>query len=179
MCLARVTNTVDVGKGPTLDDDDDETGYCGGGNLSGEHDSGWDLHIVTEFQVAGEVTGLFGHDSAINFEDHDSNRPSGNHVASNELGKDVESQLLVGDRLQDAEGEDEDQGEGDSENVGPEGHLRVVNLDCNGSKDEGNDENNDEPPVRNVWVASHEAGMNVLLVLDRGAEPLHDITSVP
>ena len=129
--------------------------------------------------MAREVKGLFGHDGAIDLEDHDGNGSSGNHVAGNELGEDVESQQLVGDRKQDAEGKDEDQCEDDGEDVSPEWHLRVVNLDGNGSKDEGDDENNSKPPMRDVWVASHQAGVNILLVLDRGAEPLHDVTPVP
>ena len=93
-----MANTVDVGESPTLDDDDDEAGDRGGSNLSEEHDSGWDLHIVTKLHVAREVKGLFRHDSAIDLEYHDGDGPSGNHVASDELGEDIKSQLLVGYR---------------------------------------------------------------------------------
>ena len=134
---------------------------------------------MTKFQVARKVEGLSGHDIAINLEDHNGDGSSGKDIAGNELGGDVESHLLVGDCKEDAEGEDEDQGQSGAEEVSPEWHIRVVNHNCNRSKDEGNDENGTEPPVGNVTVARHEARVNIPLVLGAGAELLHNITSVP
>ena len=121
---------------------------------------------MAEFQVTGEVECLFCHDCAIHLENHDSNGPFGDHVSGNQLGEDVEGQLLVCDRKEDAEGEDEGQCKDDGEDIGPEWHIRVVNLDSNGSKDEGEGKKGGEPPMRNVSVTSHQAGVDVLLVLD-------------
>jgi len=168
-----------MGESPALNANNNEAGDDGGDGLSHEHDSGRDLHIVAKFQVAREVEGLSRDDGAINLEDHNGNGPSGNDVTGNELGEDVESQLLVGNREEGAEGEDKDQGEDNGEDVGPEWHLRVVNRDGNRSEDEGNDENGTEPPMGNVGVAGHEAGVNILLILEAGAELPHDVTSVP
>ena len=134
---------------------------------------------MTKFHVAREVEGLFRHNCAINLEDHNSNGSSRDDVSSNELGEDVESQLLVGNREEDAEGEDKDEGKQDGEDISPEWHTRVVNRNGNRSEDERNDENDTEPPVGNVEVARHEAGVNILLILDAGAELPHNITSVP
>ena len=177
--LTGLANILNVVERPTLNDDNDETGDDGGGVLSDEHDSGRDLHVMTKFQVAGEIEGLFRHDGAINLEDHNSNGLPGGGVTGNELGEDVENQLLVGDRKEDAEGEDEDQGKDDAEYVSPEWHSRVVHLNGNPSEDEGDDENDGKPPVGNGAVASHETGVNILLVFYAGAELPHDIASVP
>ena len=111
--------------------DNDEAGDRGSSGLSEEHDPRGDLHIVTKFQVTGEVEGLFRHYGSIHLEDHNGDRFSGNDVTGNELGEDVESQLLVGNREEDAEGEDKDQGKGDGKDVSPEWHLRIVHLDGN------------------------------------------------
>jgi len=162
-----------------LNGDDDEAGDRGGSSLSEEHDPRRDLHIVAKFQVTGEVEGLFRHDGSKHLEDHDGDRFFWNDVAGNELGEDVESQLLVGNRKEDAEGEDEDQGKGDGKDVSPERHPRVVHLDGNRPEDEGDDESDSEPPVGNVAVARHEASVNILLIFDVCAELLHDVTSVP
>jgi len=164
-----------------LNADNDEAGDRGGGGLSEEHDPRRDLHIVTnlKFRVTGEVEGLFRHYGSIHLEDHNGDGFSGNDVTGNELGEDVESQLLVGNREEHAEGEDKDQGKGGGKDVSPEWHLRIVHLDGNRSEDEGNDESDSEPPVGNVAVARHEASVNILLVFDVGAELLHDVMSVP
>ena len=177
--LARLANIFDVVESPALDEDDNKAGDRGGGGLSEEHDSGRDLHIMTKFQVTREVEGLFRHDHAINLENHDGNGPSGNDIAGDEFRKDVESHLLVGNRKENAKGEGEDQRKDDSEDVSPERHIRVVNLDGNGSEDESSDKKGAEPPVGNIAVARHETGVNVLLVLDAGAKLPLDVTPVP
>ena len=177
--LAGLADTFDTAESPALNTDNYKAGDRGGSGLSEEHDPRRDLHVVTKFQVTGEVEGLFRHDGSVDLEDHNSDRLSGNDVTGNELGEDVESQLLVGNRKEDAEGEDEDQGEDDGEDESPERHLRIVHLDGNRSEDEGNGENDGEPPVGDIAVAGHEAGVNILLVFDLCAELLHNVTSVP
>ena len=176
---AGLADILDIVESPTLNADDNDAGDRGGSGLSEEHDSRRDLHIVTKFQVTGEVEGLFRHDSSIHLEDHNGDGFSGNDVAGNELGEDVESQLLVGNCEEDTEGEDKDQGKSDGKDVSPEWHLRIVHLDGDRPEDEGNDESGSEPPVGNVAVARHEAGVNILLVFDVCAELLHDVTSIP
>ena len=162
-----------------MNEDNDEAGEGGSGDLREEHDSGRDLHIMAKFQVAREVEGLFRHDHAINLEDHHGNGFSGNDVAGDELGEDVESHLLVCNREEDAEWEDKDEGKDDGEDVSPEWHVRVVNRNGNRAKDEGNGEKGTKPPVGDVEVARHETGVDILLILDAGAELPHDVTSVP
>lgn len=168
-----------MGERPALYADDNEARDRSCDHLSDEHDSGRDLHIVAKFQVAGEVDGLFGHDGAVNLEDHNSNGPSGNDVAGNELGEDAERHLLVGDCKEGTHRENEDHGEDQGEDVSPKWHLRVVNLNGDRSKDEGDDKNDSEPPVGNVAVARHKARVNVFFVLDTGAELPDNVTPVP
>ena len=177
--LPGSANILNVCEDPALNADSDKARDCGGDDLSEEHDSGWDLHVMTKFQVSREVEGLFRHDGAVNLEDHNGDGLPGNDVAGDELGENVESQLLVGDRTEDAEWEGEDQGDDYGEKESPEWHLRVVNLDGNHSEDEGCYENCTEPPIGDGTVASHEARVNVLLFLDAGAKLLHNVTSVP
>ena len=153
-------------KSPALNHDDDETGDRAGGDLRDKHDSGRDLHVMAKLQVTGEVEGLLRHDGAVNLEDHHGNGLSWDHVARDEFGKDVKGQLLVGNREQDSEGEDEEQGKDDGEDISPERHLRGVHLDRNRSEDERTEENGNKPPVGNISVARHQAGVNVLLILD-------------
>ena len=134
---------------------------------------------MTEFQAAGEVEGLFGHEIAVGLEEHDGDGSPGNDIAGNEFGENVEIYLLVGDRIKDAEREDEDRADDNGEDKGPKWHLSVVDLDSNRSHDKGEDEKDSEPPVGNVTVAGHEATVDILFFPDAGAELLHDITSIP
>ena len=177
--LAGLADALDVSKNPALNGDADGTGnqHCDG--LGENHDSGWDLDVMTKFQVAGKLESLFGHGSAINLEDHNGNGSSGHNIAGNELGGDVEIHLLVCDRKENAEGEDKGHGENDGEEVSPEWHIRIVGHGGNRSKDEANGKNGTEPPVGNVTVARHEARVDILLFLGAGAELLHNITPVP
>jgi len=177
--LPGLADILDVIKNPALNGDTDGTGdrYCNG--LRENHDPGWDLDVVTKFQVAGKIKGLFGHGGGISLEDHNGNGSSGHNIAGNEFGDDVEVHLLVCDRKEKAEGEDKDRGENDGEEVGPKWHIRVVGHGSNRSKGEANGKNGTEPPVGNVTVARHEARVDIPLVLGAGAELLHDITPVP
>ena len=83
--LAGLADVLDVSKHPALDGDADDTGnrYCDG--LRENHDPGWDLDVVTKFQIAGTLEGLFGHGGGINLEDHNGNGSSGNNIAANKF----------------------------------------------------------------------------------------------
>ena len=159
------------------DDDEAADRTCDG--LGEEHNPGWDLHVMTEFQATGEVEGLFGHEIAVGLEEHDGDGSSGNDITGNEFGENVEIYLLVGDRVEDAEREDEDRADDNGEEEGPKWHLRVVDLNGNHSQDKGKNKKGSEPPVGDVTVAGHEASVNILFFLDAGAELLHNIAPIP
>ena len=177
--LVGLADVLDVSKHPALNGDADDTGDCRCDGLRENHDPGWDLDVVTKFQVVGTLKGLLAHGGGINLEDHNGNGSSGNNIAGNEFGDDVEVHLLVCNCLEKAKGEDKDRGENDGEEVSPKWHFRVVGHGGNRSKGEANGKKGTGPPVGNIAVARHEARVDILLVLGAGAELLHNITPVP
>jgi len=74
----------DVIKRPVHDCDLYESSPDGGDELCDKSGFGWDFHVVCEFEVLGEELGLTESDCAINFEDHDADGFSREHVPTNE-----------------------------------------------------------------------------------------------
>ena len=58
--LLRGANVLDVVQREVEYDDLDETGHRRRNHLGHEHGAGWDLHVMTKFQVGDETEGL-GH----------------------------------------------------------------------------------------------------------------------
>lgn len=67
-----------------------KAGPDSGNGLRHEHGTGWNFHVVTQFQVLYEVNSLNHGDVAISLEQHHRSRPTGLHVPNYEFWREVE-----------------------------------------------------------------------------------------
>ena len=82
MFLVGCANVLDVVKHPMLNKSNPEGANNSRNNLSGEHDTGRNLHIMPELQVESKVTGLVICHVSNCFEDHIGNGPPWKDVPS-------------------------------------------------------------------------------------------------
>ena len=66
---------------------------------------------MAKLEIRGELQSLSHRDVAPGLEHHHSDRMPGESVANDELGNNVEPDLLVGDSLNDADGDDVHEGD--------------------------------------------------------------------
>lgn len=72
-------------EGPFEDADLHDAGPDGGDGLRHEHGSPWDLHVLAEFEILGEVEALSHGDIAVGLEEHHGYRAAGLDVSSYEF----------------------------------------------------------------------------------------------
>jgi hypothetical protein len=108
--LVVVADTRDVGEHPGLDTKLNSAGKGGRNHLSPEHGTRRDLHVVTELHVTRESERLSHGDVTPSLEQHHGDGLAGKHEADDELGDDVEADLLVGNSLDHSDGNDVEEG---------------------------------------------------------------------
>lgn len=118
-----VANSVNVGENPSLNEDLRDCGNSSGRALSKEHKPRRYLHIVPNFHVANERHALRHRDVTVCLEDHHRNGFAGNSETDDQLGDDVETDLLVGDGLDHTDGEGQDNGDGQGKEECPNWHA--------------------------------------------------------
>ena len=69
------------------------------------------LHVVAKLEIRGELQSLSHRDVTPSLEHHHRDRMTRESVANDELGNNVEPDLLVGDSLDDADGDDVHEGD--------------------------------------------------------------------
>ena len=154
-------DVVDVGEGPVEDADLDEAGPDGGDHLAGEEHAGRDFHVVAELEVGGEGEGLRHGDVAVRLEEHHGDGAAGLHVADDEFGDDVEAELDVGNGLDHANGDHEDEGDEEGDEEGPPGEVGVVGEDGGEGDAEDAEEGEAVPPCGYFFVLAHHLGVDV------------------
>lgn len=127
--LVTFTDVFDVVQGKVEDGDLDEAGKGGGDDLGHEHGARGDLHVVAELEVADKGEGLGHGYVAVGLEEHEGQGAAGLDVAVDELGQHVEADLVVGDGLDDADGQREGKGDGDGQQEGPPGQVGGIGED--------------------------------------------------
>lgn len=84
---------------------------------------------MAELHVLEEVQSLCHGDVAVCLEQHHRDGLSRQHIANHELCQDVESKLRIGDTLDHADGNQEDDGEQHSDDHRPPRQMRVPDED--------------------------------------------------
>ncbi len=105
----RSADILDVREHPGLDAELHCPSNDGGDDLSKEHWARRDLHVVTKLKVGRERQSLRHCDVAPCLEHHHRDRSAGKHVPNNELGDNVQADLLVRNRLDHADRNDIDE----------------------------------------------------------------------
>ena len=130
---------INISEHPALHAELDRAGKGGRDDLTPEHGARGHLHVVAELEVGGEGERLRHGDVAPGLEHHHGDGAAGERVADDELRDDVQADLLVRDRLDDADGDDVEERDEQREDEGPHGHLGVVDLDTDDTKDKHDD----------------------------------------
>ena len=115
--MVGCTDILDVREHPCLDTELSSAGEGGRDDLSPEHRAGSDLHVVANLEVSDEAKGLCHGNITPCLEHHHGHRATGESVADDQLRDDVKTDLLVGNSLDDANGDDVDEGDDLKEKV--------------------------------------------------------------
>lgn len=168
-----------MGKNGVCDALRDEDSEGNSDDLSDEHKTRRDLHVVTQFQT-GEIVGshLWG-PAEIRLEEHERDGLTRGDVTTQELREIVKGEPLVGDSANDAEGNDEAHSEEDGDDESPDGEAGREDLHANARCDEAENEEEAVPPHWHLGVGQHEATMDIAILLPRRAELTNDIAAVP
>ena len=102
LCRAHVLNSTES---PLNSRQLAQTRPDGGNELGGEHGALRNVHVVAELKILAEVQSLCHNDVAEGLEHHHGNGVSRLDIADDELGEDVETELNVGESLDDADGD--------------------------------------------------------------------------
>jgi hypothetical protein len=161
--LVAVAHVFDVGEHPSLHAELDGARDGGRDHLAPEHWAGRDFHVVSELEVAREGERLRHGDVAPGLEHHHCDRPAGKRVSDDQLCDNVKADLLVRDRLDDADRDDVDERDAEREDEAPDWHLGVVDLDTDDTKSEHGAEDSRVPPVGDLRILGHQPGVDVAL----------------
>lgn len=158
-----------VCKHPGLHAKLDGPGNYSSNYLTREHRPRRNLHVMTKFEVGSELKCLVHRDVSPSLEQHHGERTAGYGVADNQFGDDIETDLLVGDRLDHTNGNDITEGDQKGQHETPDRELGWPNLDDDDSKYEHDHENTHVPPFGDTGVLGHETRMDVRLLVKRSA----------
>lgn len=135
-----------------------------GKGLGAKHAAGRDLHVVADLHVGHVGEAVVGHHVAPGLEEHHGDGAAGQHVAEDHLGDDVETGLLVGDGLDHADGDEEEEADEDTDDESPPGEMRWPDEGRNHAESEANDKDAKEPPFRCLLILTHELEVDIGLL---------------
>ena len=127
--LFRRAHARDVGKHPGLNAKLNGARNDCGNDLTDEHETRWDLHVVAELHVGSEGQSLRHGDVAVGLEQHHGQWATGQPVTDDQLSDDVETDLLVGDSLNHADRDSVDEGDEEGDDEGIYRELGLPNQD--------------------------------------------------
>ena len=139
----------------------DESGNEGGEHLAVEGYPRWNVDVMGKFHILCEVEGVRGCDISIGFEVEYRSSVTGEPESAEHFGKNVEENLNVGDSHDDAAGNAEDNGEEDTVQHDTGGSVGRVGGDTSCTKGDGNAQNEEVDPLRNLSVRPHQSGVDV------------------
>lgn len=201
--VVLLINGADVGdmtEGPVHDDNLHDGRPHRGEELRREHDTRGHFHVVAELQILSKVQGLGHGNIAIILEHHHGKGPTRHHVTNDELGKNVETELDVGDGLNDANGDKPYDRKQQTDNESP-GRKASVPA-SNHAKGDGNHADEQDyiyddyvalisiifrhkwprgilhtsiPPFFSISVFLHQSHMNVVLLMTSHLELVPDL----
>jgi len=179
LVLLRVgAHTLNVAEHPGLNGELDSTSEGGADDLTEEHGTGRDLHIVTELEVRRKGESLSHSNVSPGLEHHHRDRTTRESVPDDELGDDVQPDLLVRDSLNHADGDHIEERDDECEDEPWYRELGVPDEDTDKTGGEHGDEDDRVPPLGNLLVTGHETGMNIWLFVHRPASLLPNLLAV-
>lgn len=92
---------------------------------------------------------------------------------------DLERHLLVGDGLEHAEGDRENDGSDEGHTRSPNRELCVTDLDGDKEEDERDDAHTEVPEAGDFRIGLHETGVYVALILESTAEAADNVFAEP
>jgi len=160
--LIGTTDVLDALEDPGLGADLDKGSENGGNHLNDKGCSRGNLDIVAELEILDKGSGFCQRLHRIGFEDHVGERVSGQEGAGDDLSENIEGDALSGHGVDEAGGEDVDDGEDDGEDESPDGDLGVPDFDGDDGQTKKEAKGGEIPPVGDLWIVSHEFGMDVI-----------------
>lgn len=164
MFLLRSADVRDVAEHPRLDEHDHEDRNDRRNDLGKEHHARRDLHVMAQLQVVEERQRLVHGDERVRLEDHNRGGTTLEHVPSDELPEELHRELLVRDRADHANRDDEDGGDDERDYQRPRGEVGFPDFDGDDGEREHDYENHAVPPVRDLGVDGHQARVNVPVI---------------
>ena len=163
--VVLLTNFANIGNVRHLVVEDgraDESGNEGSEHLAVEGNPRRDMGIVSEFEILGEVESVRGRDVSVALEVEHGGGVTGEPETTEQLGDNVEGDLYVGDSHDDTARNTKDGGDENTIQRGSGGGVGGVNSDTNGTKSDGDAQDHEVGPLRNLPIRPHQAGVDVL-----------------
>jgi len=150
--LVRCANIGDLRHLVVEDTRADESGNKGSEHLAVEGNPGWDVDVVSEFEILGEPDGVCGGDVSVKLEVHQGGGVTGEPETTEQLGDDTEGDLHIGNCHDYAGRNAEDDCEEDTIQRSGGGGIGRVNGDNGGTDADGDAQNDEVDPLRNLSV---------------------------
>lgn len=160
--MIRITHIRYTLEYPRFDTHLDKGSEDGSHHLDDKGGSRGYFDIMTELEILDERGGFCQGLDGIGFKDHVGERITGKEGAGDDLGQNVEGDALTGHGVDEARGEDVDDGEDDGEDESPYGDLGVPDLDGDDRQAEKDTKGTEIPPIGDLWIVPHELGMDVI-----------------
>lgn len=119
--LCRCADLGDGSQRRVQHDDLDEARECRGNDLAHEHGPRRNLHVVAKFQITHKRQRLTHRNVSEGLEDHERQRAARLDVTEYEFGQHVQANLVVCDRLDNANWQGKSKGDHHGEQKGPPG----------------------------------------------------------
>ena len=160
--LTNRANIGDLGHLVVKDGRTDESRNEGGEHLAAEGDPRWNVGVMGEFEILGEVKGVRSGDKTVALEiEHPDGVPREPETAE-QLSDHVEGDLYVGDSHDNTTWNAEDDGkEHTIQRSGGRG-VGGVGGDSSGTQADGDAQDDEVGPLRDLSVRPHQAGVDVL-----------------
>ena len=124
---------------------------------------------MTKFKVRSKLKGLNHRNVSPGLEHHHSERTTGDSVAHDQFGENIDADLLVGESLDHANWNDIEECDQKSQHETPDREFGWPNLDACDAECEHGHKNAHIPPFGNFAVLGHETCVNVRLFVKRSA----------
>ena len=162
----------------------DEGRYEGGDHLTVEGDPGWDVDVMRELEILGEVKGVGGRDVSVGLEVVHCGCVAWEPETSEHLGDDVQSNLDVRNGHDDAAGDTKYEGKEDTVQDDGRSGVSGVNIDSDNTQNDGDYEDGEVNVLGDLLVTPHKTGVDVLgvseggLAIDQIFEASNDLATV-
>ena len=132
-----------------------ETGNKGSEHLAIESDPRWNVDVMGELEILGEVEGMRGGDVSVGLEVVHGGSIAGKPETTEQLGNNVKSDLYVGNGHDDTARNTEDGSEEDTIQHNSGGSAGRVNGDTDGTDTDGDTQYDEVDPLGNLLVRLH------------------------